>query len=185
MLFHLFWSNVCSALLPIKKLGFVFIKFQEFFLYNLFWFIVNKWGTNCFSGCIWNSHTIYVIIHVHRVMTLTSFCHFFLPPSTLTPLFPLYNPSFLILASIQPPIMYHHSLIREIICSLVYWDWVISLSMIFSTSLRLSNIPSYIYTTVSLSIHQLKASRLVPQSSYCELSNYEHWSCCFTVLCWF
>ena len=43
------------------------------------------------------------------------------------------------LLSSPPPtlIIYHHPLIKENIRSLVFWDWLISLSMIFSNSIHL------------------------------------------------
>ena len=111
------------------------------------------------------SCTICVIIHVHRVMIFVSFCYFSSPPS-LPPLFFIYTiHTFSTLASRQPQVMYRHLLIREIIQSLFYWDWLISLSMILSNIFTanaiilfffMTNIPLCLYTAVSLFIHQLR-----------------------------
>ena len=120
-------------------------------------------------SCTMYIHTICVIIHVHRVMMTVSFHHLSYP-CPLLPLISLYvnflHSSFL--PHFPTTIIYHHPLIRENIQPLVFWDWPISLSMIFSNSnhlpenaiilffLWLNNIPLCIYTTVLLSMHLLK-----------------------------
>ena len=114
-------------------------------------------------------------------MLFDSFCYFF--PSThrshpslpsIQYFLPPYLPPSLtltltlILTLPSPPLCVIIHLLAISFFLQFFWVWLISLSIIFTNfihlpanaifyhSLWLSNIPLYIYTTVSLSIHQLK-----------------------------
>ena len=68
-----------------------------------------------------------------------SLLSFLPPPPPSSPFFstPSTVPPFFSCPSATPWIMYHHPLIREIIWSLVFWDCLISLSMIFCNFIHL------------------------------------------------
>ena len=109
-----------------------------FIFYNLFIMIHCKQkGYNLFLWLYMKySRTICEIIHVHREMTFVSNCYFSFPHHSHPSFLYTIHPSS-ILAPLTLPIMYHYLLFKEIIRPLVFWDWLISLSMILSKFIHL------------------------------------------------
>ena len=123
--------------------SFLFLRIAWTIQHSLMWYtsifysFFYKWGTTVVSLVVHEVESHHLCNHTCTgILMFVSFCYFSFPhPSH--PLFPLYNPSFLHSCLPPTPIMYHHPLIREIIRPFIFWDWLISLSMIFFNFIHL------------------------------------------------